>query len=339
MLRNFYALIIFILISVQLSAKSLTKIAPGMRAELFKQRIDHSGELAGQVFDQRYWIDSEFAENNSSPILLRMGGEGNINHFLPDQNIEFAKKLKAHVIYIEHRYYGWSQPFKDLATDNLKYLTLDNVMKDLVYFQQSISQSERLSGEWIIVGGSYSGTVAALYRYLYPEQVAGALASSAPMRAYSDQRAKRLSYWDTSESTSIEDNLDMGSRQWTYQACTDVGFWMAKPWQFIQPDKTLCKRLFGASGVNNTHYNSLYYLPLISAKVLNVSNILFTYGSRDIWTKIGVSSEQNKNPNISIFMIDRGGHHSDLNIGEESEAISQARALFVKKVKLWVTSN
>lgn len=45
-----------------------------------------------------------------------------------------AEKTGAAVIVLEHRYWGESSPYQELTTENLKYLTLNNSIHDLVYF-------------------------------------------------------------------------------------------------------------------------------------------------------------------------------------------------------------
>ena len=94
-----------------------------------------------------------------------------------------AKKLKAHRVALEHRYYGESQPFSTLSASNLKFLSTDQAIEDLAYFQKSMMSFQGFTGKWISVGGSYPGSLSAFYRLKYPQLVNGALASSAPVLA------------------------------------------------------------------------------------------------------------------------------------------------------------
>ena len=95
----------------------------------------------------------------------------------------YANELKSNLIALEHRYYGKSQPFETLTTENLKYLSTDNALKDAAEFQKFAMDTLGFKGKWIVVGGSYAGSLAAYYRQQYPDLVVGALSSSGPVRA------------------------------------------------------------------------------------------------------------------------------------------------------------
>ena len=41
---------------------------------------------------------------------------------------------------LEHRYYGSSQPFQSLTTDDLRYLTEDEALEDSAYVSNSVSE-------------------------------------------------------------------------------------------------------------------------------------------------------------------------------------------------------
>lgn len=299
-------------------------LTPGV----FKQSIDHAGQLPGQTFDQRYWIDSEYAsQSETAPVIFHICGEANAEtgYFLHDNAIEWAKTLGAHLVYLEHRYYGQSLPFPDGA--NMQYLTLNNVLEDFASFQKSISASQGWKGKWISVGGSYSGTLSAIYRQTHPELVVGALASSAPM----------ISSVDSLSSTDFSGDGD--GRSWLYQSCTTFVFWEAIGSTLYGPSASLCQRDFGnVTLADSTWYNQHYYLPFISSAAGSPSNILFTYGSEDIWTRLGLTQQDNKNVNISIKTINGAGHHYDLNYPSSSDGseVEDARAQFVAAARTWL---
>jgi pimeloyl-ACP methyl ester carboxylesterase len=310
----------------------------------FKQNIDHSGLLSGQTFDQRYWVDSEYASSSpTAPVIYHICGEGDAEqgYFLQDNAIQWAKTLGAHLVYLEHRYYGKSLPFSDLSNDHIQYLTLDNVIEDLATFQKWISTSQGWAGKWITVGGSYSGTISALYRQRHPELVVGALAASAPM-------ISGLGQLDDGSSdpglSSIDPSGDTGERQWVYQACTTFGFWEAagpSPGDaFMIPSPALCQQLFGSNAplVNYSVYNQKYDAPFITNAPNSPSNILFTYGSDDVWTGLGLTQQTNANPAITIRLIQGAGHHFDLNPPDSSDGadVIAARAQFVALAQQWL---
>lgn len=316
---------------------------PPLTAGIYQQAVDHSGGLPGQTFAQRYWVDSEYAMSAAAPVIYHICGEIDVDHsyFLADAALTWAKKLGARVVWLEHRYYGQSLPFDDLSTSHLSYLTLKNILEDLASFQRSLSAQQGWTGKWIAVGGSYSGTLAALYRQAHPELITGALASSAPMISGIGQAIGTAA--DVEFLSSTDPSHAPGARTWVYQACRGLGFWMADgPYinnQTLYPSHWLCQQLFGNTPqVDPDAYNQAYDQPFLSAEPGSPSNILFTYGSEDVWTNIGLYEQYNANPNISILLINGAGHHYDLNAPRvsDSPAVLQARQQFVTLAKQWL---
>jgi len=96
-----------------------------------------------------------------------------------------AKEYGALVLFGEHRYFGMSFPFaKDVAfkEGNNKYLTIENTLADYNDLLTFIRAKYNVQDKAVIVwGGSYGGMLAAWMRMKYPNQVQGAVASSAPI--------------------------------------------------------------------------------------------------------------------------------------------------------------
>ena len=150
----------------------------------FDQKIDTLDLSETRTFKQRFFYDGSFAEGPNSPVIYVICGEGSCGaQDLGGAVAVHARQLKAHRIALEHRYYGSSQPFSSLTTENLKYLTVRHALADLARFQEFAKTKFSLKGQWIAVGGSYSGALAAYYRSKYPNNVVGALASSGPVQA------------------------------------------------------------------------------------------------------------------------------------------------------------
>jgi pimeloyl-ACP methyl ester carboxylesterase len=162
-----------------------TSPVPAPNADLlYDQHIDHANAKDMRTFKQRYWIDDSQATGLNAPVLFYICGEATCSsRDAGDTVTDNAKKLGAHVITLEHRYYGKSQPFTSLTTDNLKYLTVANALGDLAEFQKYIQTSLGWTGKWVSIGGSYPGALSAFYRAKYPDLVVGSLASSAPVQA------------------------------------------------------------------------------------------------------------------------------------------------------------
>lgn len=147
----------------------------------FNQVLDHKNPSKG-TFKQRYFIDSQYAADSSSPVFYIICGEWNCagtGSYGFAENL--AKKEKAHLVALEHRFYGESLPMTTLTSENLKNLNIESAIEDLAVVQRFIMGSRNLNGKWIAFGGSYAGTLAAVYREKHPELVAGAHASSAPV--------------------------------------------------------------------------------------------------------------------------------------------------------------
>ena len=88
-----------------------------------------------------------------------------------------------------------SSPFSDLTTANMTYLTLPNSIADLTYFAQHATLPFTKDGEiksnaadvpWVLMGGSYSGNLAAWTESVAPGTFWAYHASSAPVEAVSD---------------------------------------------------------------------------------------------------------------------------------------------------------
>jgi hypothetical protein len=74
----------------------------------------------------------------------------------------------ALLITLEHRYYGASQPFDTWATANLQYLTSEQALADTAWFIDSMNKQfvadNGTKPEWIVIGGSYPGALAAWFK-------------------------------------------------------------------------------------------------------------------------------------------------------------------------------
>ncbi|CAG2164068.1 unnamed protein product, partial [Oppiella nova] len=134
--------------------------------------------------DSRYYISDTYYRSGG-PVFLLMGDEEALdpNLFITSQmSTNFAQQFNALAVTLEHRYYGQSMPTPNLSVHNLRYLTIDQVLRDVANFIDYLTTNLSLNGsKWVVFGGSYGGTLAALVRATYPNKTAGAVASSAPM--------------------------------------------------------------------------------------------------------------------------------------------------------------
>lgn len=59
--------------------------------------------------------------------------------------VDLAKRYKALILVLEHRFYGNSMPFGDdsLKLDNLKFLNVHQALDDLAYFLGWITKNNK----------------------------------------------------------------------------------------------------------------------------------------------------------------------------------------------------
>ncbi|KHJ77051.1 hypothetical protein OESDEN_23329, partial [Oesophagostomum dentatum] len=101
--------------------------------------------------------------------------------------VGWAKQFGAALFALEHRFYGESQPTSDQSVKNLKYLTSSQALGDIAEFIIGMNKGYGLRGPvWITFGGSYAGSLSLWARQEYPDLIAGAVGSSAPVQATLD---------------------------------------------------------------------------------------------------------------------------------------------------------
>ncbi|XP_050513606.1 putative serine protease F56F10.1 [Diabrotica virgifera virgifera] len=156
----------------------------------FTQNLDHFNPNDERTWQQRYFINDEFASGKGNLAFLLIGGEAEASSYLMTTGswITYARKYKPILFQLEHRYYGKSHPTEDLSTENLVYLTSQQALRDLAFFIEAMNQKYNLTRDvkWIVFGGSYSGNLAAWLRLKYPHLVHGAMSASAPLLAKLD---------------------------------------------------------------------------------------------------------------------------------------------------------
>lgn len=117
------------------------------------------------------------------PIFIYIGGEWKIldDKVSEGHLFDMAKEFNGSVYYTEHRYYGKSRPTENSATENLKFLTIEQALEDLAQFIITVKESnpKLKESKVLVAGGSYPGALAVWMQQKYPELVDAAWASSA----------------------------------------------------------------------------------------------------------------------------------------------------------------
>ncbi|KAA6390203.1 MAG: putative Thymus-specific serine protease [Streblomastix strix] len=158
--------------------------------EIFPQKVDHFNPSSLETFKQRYILNGTMYDD-SHTLVLYIEGEAQLtlSRAQKGYHAEVAKRLKAYVVALEHRYYGKSLPFFDLTRDNLTYLTSRQALADIANFLDFIvtnKLSQQKIRRILVFGGSYAGSLSAWFRTLYPHLTIGSVASSAPVYAKED---------------------------------------------------------------------------------------------------------------------------------------------------------
>ncbi|TYZ58693.1 hypothetical protein PybrP1_001952 [[Pythium] brassicae (nom. inval.)] len=151
--------------------------------------LDHFAPLSERKYwKQRYFVNEEFWAGRDYPVFVSIGGEGPVGpRALTNRTFinAMAKKHRALLVAVEHRYYGKSYPTEDMSLPNLRYLSSEQALADLARMHAFLSGKYGLSesSKWIGFGGSYPGNLAAWLKLKYPALFAGTIASSAPVLA------------------------------------------------------------------------------------------------------------------------------------------------------------
>merc|ERR1719498_693728 len=103
-----------------------------------EQTLDHFSTTDQRTFKQRYFANFDSFQPGG-PIIIAIGGEGPLSSGYVNGHLTnklFAEKMGGGTVALEHRFYGKSQPFDDLGTDKLQYLTSRQALHDLAQFQK-----------------------------------------------------------------------------------------------------------------------------------------------------------------------------------------------------------
>ncbi|XP_020814039.1 putative serine protease K12H4.7 [Drosophila serrata] len=153
------------------------------------QWLDNFDDQNNATWKDRIFINEHYFVDGS-PIFIYLGGEWKI---YPDSITsglwkDIAKKHNGSLVYTEHRFFGDSIPITPLSTENLqKYQSVEQALADVIKVIETLKEEDKYKNSKVVVSGcSYSATMAAWIRKLYPDTIKGSWASSAPILAKVD---------------------------------------------------------------------------------------------------------------------------------------------------------
>ncbi|XP_039758286.1 putative serine protease K12H4.7 [Pararge aegeria] len=152
------------------------------------QEFDHFNSTEKRVWKMRYFQRLSFRKFNG-PIYLFLGGESAASPRWAQTGImyELAKETNGAMYVSEHRYYGESKPLNGTDAEAFKYLSARQALADNANFLKYLKRkSVYRKSKVVVIGGSYSGNLAAWMKLLYPDLVDAAIASSGPVLAKTD---------------------------------------------------------------------------------------------------------------------------------------------------------
>ncbi|KAK1364810.1 Lysosomal Pro-X carboxypeptidase [Heracleum sosnowskyi] len=195
-----------------------TSISKGFTTYFYDQTLDHFNynPQSYTTFKQRYDLNFKHwgGSPRHAPIFAFLGDEAALGrHPRVGFMMENAPRFRALQVYIEHRFYGESNPLgsmkKSLQNATIRgYFNSAQALADyaeiLIYLKNKLSAH---NSPIIVIGGSYGGQLAVWFRLKYPHVAHGALASSAPILYFDDITPQDAYYsvvskdfWDVSES-------------------------------------------------------------------------------------------------------------------------------------------
>ncbi|KAG1828837.1 serine carboxypeptidase S28-domain-containing protein [Suillus variegatus] len=171
-----------------------TALPPITTVYYFDQLIDHNNPDLG-TFQQRYWMNWEFYEPGG-PIVLMTPGETDCGWAtlpMKPSMVLIAQQQNGAAVLVEHRFFGYSNPYDNLTSQSLALLTIQQAIDDLDYFANTADLPmpggdavKPGQAPWILIGGSYSGALTGWTMVNKPGLFWAAYASSAVVEAITD---------------------------------------------------------------------------------------------------------------------------------------------------------
>uniref|UniRef100_A0A240PPQ2 Prolylcarboxypeptidase n=1 Tax=Anopheles epiroticus TaxID=199890 RepID=A0A240PPQ2_9DIPT len=147
----------------------------------FRTRVDHFDVQNRATFEFDYVSNDEYYRPGG-PIFIIVGGNNALNPYFIENGLfhDIAREQGAWLFSNEHRYYGRSAPVEDYSAPNMRFLSVEQALLDLIEWIDHLRREVvgDPSAKVILHGLGYGGAVATWARQRFPGLIDGAWSSS-----------------------------------------------------------------------------------------------------------------------------------------------------------------
>ncbi|XP_053670596.1 putative serine protease K12H4.7 [Anopheles nili] len=152
----------------------------------FRTRVDHFNAQNRDTFEFSYLSNDEHYRPGG-PIFIVVGTNTVLNGYFIENGLfhDIARSEGAWLFCNEHRYYGRSSPVENFSTPNMRFLTVEQALTDLIewidYLRREVVRDP--NARVILHGLGYGGAIATWARQRFPSLIDGAWGSTASVVA------------------------------------------------------------------------------------------------------------------------------------------------------------
>uniref|UniRef100_A0A1Y9IVY9 Prolylcarboxypeptidase n=1 Tax=Anopheles minimus TaxID=112268 RepID=A0A1Y9IVY9_9DIPT len=152
----------------------------------FRTRVDHLDVQNRATFEFDY-VSNDAYYRPGGPIFIIVGGNNALNAYFIENGLfhDIARDAGAWLFSNEHRYYGRSSPVEDYSTPNMRFLSVEQALLDLIEWIDHLRREVvgDPNAKVILHGLGYGGAVAIWARQRFPSLIDGAWGSTASVIA------------------------------------------------------------------------------------------------------------------------------------------------------------
>uniref|UniRef100_A0A1S4GJ94 Prolylcarboxypeptidase n=1 Tax=Anopheles gambiae TaxID=7165 RepID=A0A1S4GJ94_ANOGA len=164
-------------------------VAQRSEAFRFRTRVDHFDVQNRATFEFNYVSNGEYYRPGG-PIFIVVGGNNALNAYFIENGLfhDIARRQGGWLFSNEHRYYGRSSPVEDYSAPNMRFLSVEQALIDLIEWIDHLRREvvRDPNAKVILHGLGYGGAVAIWARQRFPSLIDGAYGSTASVIARVD---------------------------------------------------------------------------------------------------------------------------------------------------------